>query len=100
MSAIIEKVNNDITDGKEEHDMPALIDVAIGSVINSVIFGYRFHEARSRPNDKCVDVYLLVPRERILRAEAASGGDDRVHWQMEDENPGRLSGTSPQSAAV
>ncbi|KAH7706767.1 CYP-33D3 protein [Aphelenchoides avenae] len=31
VSAIIEKVNRDVSDGREKHDMPGLIDVAIGS---------------------------------------------------------------------
>lgn len=58
MSAIIEKVNRDVSDGREEHDMPGLIDVAIGSVINSLIFGYRFHEARIPANHQLRQVSL------------------------------------------
>ena len=47
VSALIEKVNKNIESGLEEHDIPALLDVAVGSVINTLLFGYRFDEVET-----------------------------------------------------
>ncbi|KAH7721183.1 Protein CYP-33C9 [Aphelenchoides avenae] len=37
-------MNKNIESGMEEQDIPALLDVAVGSVINTLLFGYRFDE--------------------------------------------------------
>jgi hypothetical protein len=42
VSDLISTVNEDITHGVAEHNMREHIEARVGSVINSVLFGYRF----------------------------------------------------------
>jgi hypothetical protein len=41
VSALLEKVQKS---GTKEHNLAAYIDIAIGSIINNLLFGYRFDE--------------------------------------------------------
>ncbi|KAH7719647.1 Protein CYP-33C1 [Aphelenchoides avenae] len=38
------RINRDIDAGQAEHDIPARLDIAVGSIINALIFGYRWDE--------------------------------------------------------
>lgn len=42
VSFLLNKVHGDLEKGVAEHDLPALIDITVGSIINAVLFGYRF----------------------------------------------------------
>ncbi|KAH7715420.1 Protein CYP-33C1, partial [Aphelenchoides avenae] len=44
VSALLAKISRDIDSGVVEHDLPGRIDVAIGSVINALLFGYRWDD--------------------------------------------------------
>lgn len=41
---MIEKIKQDINLRVEAHDLPAHLDVGVGSVINAMLFGYRWNE--------------------------------------------------------
>jgi hypothetical protein len=42
VTSVIEKLQNDVKSGVEEVKIAPYIDVAIGSFINNLLFGYRF----------------------------------------------------------
>jgi hypothetical protein len=44
VSSLIEKVQTDISNGVKEHNIGMLIDIAVGSIINNLLFSYRFDE--------------------------------------------------------
>ncbi|KAH7716430.1 Protein CYP-33C9 [Aphelenchoides avenae] len=44
VSALVGKMKKNLDSGMGEQDVPALLDVAVGSVINTLLFGYRFDE--------------------------------------------------------
>jgi cytochrome P450 len=46
VAALTEKVNKSIASGAKEHDVPAFLDIAVGSIINVLLFGYRFDDDR------------------------------------------------------
>ncbi|KAH7725792.1 Protein CYP-33C9 [Aphelenchoides avenae] len=46
VSTLISEVNADIAAKRDEHDVPRHIDLAVGSIINSLLFGYRFRGER------------------------------------------------------
>lgn len=47
MVALMSKINRDIDNGIVDHDVPERIDVAVGSVINALLFGYRWDDVRN-----------------------------------------------------
>ncbi|KAH7693662.1 CRE-CYP-33E1 protein, partial [Aphelenchoides avenae] len=44
--ALMSKINRDIDNGIVDHDVPERIDVAVGSVINALLFGYRWDDEK------------------------------------------------------
>lgn len=49
VSALLSKVHDNLNESKsQEQDLPALLDIAVGSVINMLLFGYRFDESRAQ----------------------------------------------------
>ena len=42
VSSLISNVKEDIAEGNEKIDMMNILDVCVGSIINSLTFGYRF----------------------------------------------------------
>lgn len=40
--SVMDNVNKEIAEGLDEHDFHRQTDLAIGSLINTMIFGYRF----------------------------------------------------------
>ena len=42
VSSLIEKIQNDKKIGIEEHNLASYVDIAVGSIINNLLFGYRF----------------------------------------------------------
>ena len=44
VSTLIEKIQNDKKTGVKEHNLALYIDIAVGSIINNLLFGYRFDE--------------------------------------------------------
>lgn len=42
VSALVERVKRDVSAGVNRHDVAQHVDIAIGSVINALMFGYRF----------------------------------------------------------
>ncbi|KAI1720890.1 cytochrome p450 domain-containing protein [Ditylenchus destructor] len=48
IETLCEKVNGDIEKGIEEHNIAGLIDIGVGSIINGLLFGYRFHDEKEQ----------------------------------------------------
>lgn len=40
---IFDKIDQGISNGVKEHDLYGHVDITIGSIINVILFGYRFH---------------------------------------------------------
>lgn len=47
VASLIAKVNKEMAGGLKEHDIASAIDISVGSVINTLLFGYRFDEVHS-----------------------------------------------------
>jgi hypothetical protein len=43
VQTIFDKVDSGIKSGVKEHDLYGHVDIAVGSIINNFLFGYRFH---------------------------------------------------------
>lgn len=77
VAGLINKVNKDIGSGVKEHDLPAHIDIGVGSIINAILFGYRFSATPVGPDEHaqhCLTDYVenrLGRRRRISRPEAS-----------------------------
>lgn len=50
---MLRSLENALDNGVETHDIAQLMDLAAGSVINQMLFGYRFSDVSSLPQDKC-----------------------------------------------
>ncbi|KAH7709457.1 CBN-CYP-33C9 protein [Aphelenchoides avenae] len=47
VSSMVAKMRKDIDNGVENHDVPAHLDICVGSVINALLFGYRWDEDKA-----------------------------------------------------
>jgi cytochrome P450 family 33 len=45
---VFEKADEGIESGAKEHDLYGFVDIAVGSIINAFLFGYRFHGAKEQ----------------------------------------------------
>ncbi|KAI6174478.1 Cytochrome P450-33C9 [Aphelenchoides bicaudatus] len=43
VQTVFEKIDHGLSIGAKEHDLYGFVDIAIGSIINALLFGYRFH---------------------------------------------------------
>jgi cytochrome P450 len=46
VAGMIDRANKAIAKDEKDVDLPAIIDIAVGSVINAILFGYRWDESR------------------------------------------------------
>lgn len=68
VTALIEKIQKDSKLGITDHNLISHIDIAVGSIINSILFGYRFDGVRL-----CAYFYAFLGQNpRVLRAQIYS----------------------------
>jgi hypothetical protein len=64
---IFENVDADIANGLKEHNLFGHVDIAIGSIINAFLFGYRFSDGRqSEFFDLKVSFWLFLTIKQLF----------------------------------
>ena len=64
VSSLIEKVRKDVQNGTKEHNIADYIDIGVGSIINNLLFGYRFEGVIFYTIRKCFFIYSVSKCKR------------------------------------
>lgn len=62
LAARFAAINADIAAGVPEHDIVELVEISISSIINSLLFGFRFDEVHIVRPEKFLGKFLLFEK--------------------------------------